>query len=167
MPSVAIPPVEHFVVLTLYIKPVSTLLTISRLVEIAVLWQIHRLYEYAAGDFAGAARGDVVWVAGNPQGYQMMPACQRQEERDAPGCVMVSSVGYIHAISDMAAVLDNTIAVADPQINVPDGLAVPGKPHLEDVSRDERSPWVCRSSLDENQLEAPVGESSGVYESRF
>src|SRR5258706_10245987 len=110
-------------------------------VEEVVLGELDDLGEASTGAFAGAAGGDVVGVARNPEGVDALPAGKGEEQSDGAAGILVAARGGVHIVADMPEVGFDIAGMPDAEVDSAgdlDGRSELGaEAHPEVVGGDE------------------------------
>ena len=72
--------------------------------------------------FAGAPRGQVVWVACDPERIDSVLASERDEKAHGAGCVMMPAMCGIDVIADVTGIELNVRSRAEAQVYLSDSL---------------------------------------------
>lgn len=118
--------------------------------------------ERGAGVLAGAARGGVVRIAGDPQVREAVAAGERHEQHNGASSEASSAEGRIHAITDVAGVADEVLVPSKAEIDVA-GFGV--RRFLDDGEEAGRDLMDgVRRETSERKAKAVVLERPGVEE---
>src|SRR5690348_11690734 len=80
--------------------------------------EVDDLDEVRAGVFAGAAGGEVVGIAGDPEMGEAVAAGERLQKIHCTCGDMAAPEGLVHSVADVAGVLSEVLVPAEAEIDV-------------------------------------------------
>src|SRR5687768_7397712 len=100
----------------LQVETKPELLPLATLIHVVVRGKVDGLDELAAGELAGSPGGDVVRIAGDPEGVEPVLFRERQDELQGARGVVMPPVLFVDSIADLPAVFDEEVRGAEPEL---------------------------------------------------
>lgn len=120
--------------------------------------------EGGAGEFAGAAGGEVIGIGGNPEGIEAVAGGEGDKELEGAGSVVVTAKRGFDGVSDVAPEEDGVGVVGEAEGDVSHGGAGFGVDHEKAIEGDGDTAAVGGEGSGEDEGEVAIAEIAGIEE---